>query len=122
LASLLTLGLAMARRLQPDLTLTLQPPTAPARTRHLEDLADRLWNRLLTEPGQPPDWRALHVFYLEMELPGWPRLGRRLRHLRILLGRVIEPDYAFAAGLGFHRTWQVRMLRPLRLLSKLTRL
>jgi hypothetical protein len=56
-----------------------------------------------------------------MELPGWARLSRRVRHLRILLGRVIEPDYAFAAGLGFHRTWQVRLLRPLRLLSRLTR-
>lgn len=121
LASLLILGLAMARRLQPDLALTLQPPAAPARTRHLEGLADRLWNRLLTEPGQPPDWRALHAFYLELELPGWPRLGPRLRHLRILLGRVIEPDYAFAAKLGFYRTWQVRMLRPLRLLSRVPR-
>jgi len=33
LASLLILGLAMARRLQPDLALTLQPPAAPARRR-----------------------------------------------------------------------------------------
>jgi hypothetical protein len=121
LASLLTLGLAMARRLQPDLAHTLQLPIAPARTRHLEGLADRLWDRLLTELGQPPDWRALHAFYLDLELPGWPRFGRRLRHLQILLGRVIEPDYAFAAGLGFYQTWQVRMLRPLRLLSRLTR-
>ena len=121
LANLLALGLAMARRLQPDLAPALHSVASPARMRHLEGLADQLWNRLLTEPGQPPDWRALHAFYLELELPGWPRFGRRWRHLRILLGRVIEPDYAFAAELGFHQTWQVRLLRPLRLLSRLTR-
>jgi hypothetical protein len=113
LASLLVLGLAMARRLQPDLAVPFEFPTSPAQVQHLEKLADRLWYRLLTEPGAPPDWRALHAFYVELELPG--------RHLRILLGRAIEPDYAFAANLGFHRTWQVRMLRPLRLLAKSVR-
>lgn len=118
LGSLLTLGLAMARRLQPDLAVSIQLPTSRAQTQHLEKVADRLWRRLLAEPGETADWRALHTFYLELELPGRARLGRRLRHLRILLGRVIEPDYMFAAHLGFHQTWQVRLLRPLRLLAK----
>jgi len=34
---------------------------------------------------------------------------------------VIEPDYKFAARLGLHRTWQARMLRPLRILNDLVR-
>jgi hypothetical protein len=118
LGGLLTLGLAMAHRLQPDLAVSFPIPTSPAHTQHLEKLADGLWHRLLAEPGEPLDWRALHAFYLELEPPGRARLGRRLRHLRILLGRVIEPDYTFAARLGFHRTWQVRLLRPLRLCAK----
>ena len=118
LSSLLVLGLAMAHRLQPDLAVTFRFPTNPAHAQHLPELADRLWQQLLAAPGEPPDWRALHAFYLEIELPGRPRLGRRVRHLLILLGRVIEPDYIFAADLGFHRPWQVRLLRPLRLFKK----
>lgn len=121
LASLLTLGLAMGRRLQPDLAATVPFPTARGHAKHLEKLADRLWDRLLVEPGEPPDWRALHAFYLELEPPGRARLGRRMRHFRILLGRVIEPDYIFAADLGFHQVWQVRLLRPLRLFKKFVR-
>jgi len=114
-AILLTLGLAMARCLQPS---NAAPPflgASPAQLRHLDSLADRLWHRLLTQPSNPLDWRALHSFYLEIELPG-RRLHRRLRHLKILLYRAIKPDYEFAASFGFHRLWQVRLLRPLRLL------
>ena len=117
LANLLLLGLAMARQLQPDLDISFAFDASPAQKQHVDELAGRLWQRLLTQPGEAPDWRALHAFYLELELPGRLRLRRRLGHVRILLGRVIEPDYTFAARLGFHRTWQVRILRPLRLLS-----
>jgi hypothetical protein len=88
---------------------------------HLERIADRLWQRLLTQPSDPLDWSAAHAFFLELDPPGWPRFQRRIRHLRILSSRVIEPDYAFAAQFGLQRTWQVRMLRPLRLLSNLIR-
>lgn len=121
LGNLLELSLAMVRRLQPDLRALPRNSSSPPQTRHLERLADRLWERLLTQPGEPLDWRDLHAFYLEIELPGRPRFGRRLRHLRILLGRVIDRDYAFAANLGLHRTWQARMLRPVRLLCERVR-
>lgn len=119
LDSLLILGLAMARHLQPNLKVNLAGP--PDQVAHLEGLADRLWNQMVRQPSETLDWRTLHQFYVEMELPGRPRILRRLRHARILLGRVIEPDYKFAANLGFQQTWQVRMLRPLRLLSDLVR-
>jgi hypothetical protein len=117
LNGLLALGLAMARRLQPDVAVVLQSPVSKRQALHLERLADRLWDRLLTQVCEPLDWRAVHAFYLEIELPGWHRLHRRYRHLQILLGRVIGPDYAFAARFGLHQAWQVRLLRPLRLLS-----
>jgi hypothetical protein len=115
LNSLFILGVAMARRLQPSVCTTLVPAPSQELVTHLESLADRLWNGLLTQPSEPLDWRALHSFYVEMELPK-RRLGRRLRHFRILLERVIQPDYEFAARFGWHRVWQVRLLRPLRLL------
>jgi hypothetical protein len=83
----------------------------------LERLADDLWERLLTQSSEPLNWRDIHTFYLEIERPGWARVRRWVRHLQILSTRMIEPDYRFAAKLGMHRTWQVRMLRPLRLLS-----
>jgi hypothetical protein len=121
LGGLLTLGLAMARRMQPDLIVAPRFAVSPARTRHLEELADRLWDRLLTERGERLDWRALHSFYVEVELPGRDRLRRRLRHLRILVERVIDRDYRFAAELGLRRPWQAWMLRPLRLLTDFVR-
>jgi hypothetical protein len=121
LDNLLTLGLAMVRRLQRVNTVDLDVAGTKMRDQHLEKLADRLWQRLLTQPSERLDWRNLHAFYLEIELPGWPRFCRRCRHLRILASRVIEPDYAFAARFGLHRAWQARTLRPVRWISDLVR-
>jgi hypothetical protein len=118
--SVLTLGLAMARHLDPHLDLPTALPATAAQRRHLQNVANRLWQNLLTEESEPLDWRELHAFYLEMELPEY-RLRRRLRHARILLERVIEQDYEFAARFGCHRTWQVRLLRPLRLMADIFR-
>jgi hypothetical protein len=117
LNNLLVLGLAMARRLQPGLTVPPKCLIADKQTGHLEDLADRLWGRLLTQPSKPLDWRAAHSFFVEIEPTGWSRLRRRYRHFKILSMRIIEPDYDFAARFGLRRAWQVRALRPLRLLS-----
>ena len=121
LKSLLVIGLAMVRRLRPDTRATIDDSLCAGETERLEDLADRLWNRLLTELREPLDWRDVHAFFLEIERPGWPRLRRRMRHLRILLGRAIAPDYAFAAQFGLRRAWQVHMLRPARLLGEAIR-
>jgi hypothetical protein len=120
LDNLLALGLAMGRRLEPS-AVVVEIPGAGQWSQRLEVLADRLWQRLLAQPSEPLDWRAAHEFFLEIEPAGWPRLRRRYRHLRILALRVIEPDYEFAERFGLHRAWQVRMLRPLRLLSDLFR-
>jgi len=117
LDDLLVLGLAMARRLYPDLVVgTPVAAISRRKSEHLERVANRLWERLLTRGSESLDWRAVHAFYLEMELPGWPRMHRRYRHMRILAGRVIAPDYEFAARFGMRRRWQARMLRPVRLL------
>ena len=117
---LLILGLAMARRLQPGIGATPLPDAPMRRHRHLASLADSLWVGLLTQASEPLDWRALHSFYLEMELPN-RRIGRQMRHLQILLKRVIKPDYEFAAQFGCRRGWQVRLLRPLRLIRDVIR-
>jgi hypothetical protein len=121
LNNLLILGLAMARHLHPGLSVTPEVAGSIPQSRRLEKLANRLWHRLLANPSESLDWSAVHAFFLEIESPGWPRFRRRARHIRILSGRVIEPDYRFAAQFGLQRTWQVCMLRPLRLLSHLIR-
>jgi hypothetical protein len=119
LNSLLALGLAMVSRLQPNTTVPLSVPETKEQSQHLDALADRLWQGLLTQPCEPLTWNTAHGFFLEIDRPGWPRLRRRFQHLRILASRIIEPDYAFAARFGLRRTWQVRLLRPLRLISDL---
>ncbi len=63
------------------------------------------------------DWQSMHAFYLELEGTRWRKLRRRIMHWRILMTRLIEVDYAFAARFGFGRRWQVWLLRPLRLLT-----
>ena len=118
LGNLLLLGLAMARRLQPDLSTPVAFSPSKRQTGHVERVADRLWQQLLGQPSQPLDWSSVHAFYVEIETPGRPRLRRRWRHIRVLAGRVIDADYAFAARFGLHRPWQAKLLRPLRLIVK----
>jgi Uncharacterised nucleotidyltransferase len=121
LHDLLALGLAMARRLKPNLSVKPEVAESIPQNPRLEQLANRLWHQLLMSSSQSLDWNAVHAFFLEIESPGWPRFRRRVRHLRILSCRVIEPDYTFAGRFGLQHTWQVRMLRPLRLLSDFIR-
>lgn len=116
LDNLLALGLAMVRRLQPGVCVNSRLLKHDEPGPHVEALADRLWQRLLTQSSETLDWGALHSFYLEIEPTGWRRLRRRYRHMQILAGRVIGPDYVFAERFGLHRAWQARLLRPLRLL------
>ncbi|MDP9037908.1 MAG: nucleotidyltransferase family protein [Acidobacteriota bacterium] len=117
--SLLTIGWRMAALLDPDRVPPLPELVSREHRLQLEQVASRLWHDLLVVPAETLDWRAAHAFYLEIEEPR-RRMRRRVNHLRILLARTIEPDYRFAARWGLHRAWQVRLLRPLRLLWELT--
>ena len=115
LDNLLALGAGMVSRMQPGAGVVAPVAMARREADHLERVADRLWQRLLVRSSEPLDWRAVHAFFLEMELAGWRRLNRRVRHLRILQVRLIDVDYAFAARFGLKKAWQAHMLRPLRL-------
>jgi hypothetical protein len=115
------LGWMMASRLDPETPTPQALRISPRNRKRLEHLADRLWQDLMR--AQPPilDWAAQHRFYLEIESPGWDRLARRWRHQRILATRLIDEDFAFAGRFNLHRNWQVRLLRPIRLLLKTLR-
>jgi hypothetical protein len=115
---LLALGLAMAQWLAPGFAFAHPPLLPKSQAAHLDALAERLWHKLMTDESKTLDWAAAHAFFVEIEMPGWPRMRRRLRHLRILQERLIEPDVMFAARFGLRRPWQARVLRPLRLLSE----
>ena len=107
------LGCLMAAHLTPG-----QPaPQDAGRTvpAHPQALAASLWSELLTQAPAPADWQSKHRFFLQLEPTRIARLLRRGRHVRILLSRLIDADYNFAESLGLRRTWQVRLLRPLRL-------
>lgn len=115
------LGWLMAAHLNPTIP-ALQPIGVDSRNRRrLEVLANRLWDERTNAPAELLDWNAQHRFYLEVENPRWSRLVRRWSHLRILLTRLIDADFAFAARFHLHRNWQVRLLRPVRLLLKTLR-
>jgi hypothetical protein len=110
------LGWMMAARLDPQIPEAVY--IRPRDRRRLEQLSNRLWQELMLEPARALDWAAQHRFYLELENPGWSRFLRRGRHLRILLARLIDADFAFARRFNLHRNWQVRLLRPIRILMK----
>jgi hypothetical protein len=114
--NVLALGWMMARRLDPQTREAecVRPGDFP----RLEKLADQLWQERMLEPAEILDWAGQHQFYLEIETPGWRRFQRRWRHLRILMTRLIDDDFVFAGRFNLHRNWQVRLLRPIRLLVK----
>jgi hypothetical protein len=119
--NIFALGWMMAARFDQELP---PPPTMQLTRRNqarLEQIAGSLWQELMLAPPPTLDWIAQHRFYLELEDPGWNRLRRRMRHQQILATRLIDDDFNFAGRFHLHRNWQVRILRPLRLLIKTMR-
>ena len=110
--SVLELSSELAKRVLPaSAGIELSP------RRHTSQLAERVWKRLQTELTEELDWQARHRFYLELDVSLQARLRTRFRHARILVSRLIEADFAFAARFGCRRRWQVWLLRPARLLT-----
>jgi hypothetical protein len=102
-------------------------PPFPTKSQELfaersQNIANRVWQRFLVKPAGTPQWRETHFLYLEMETRGWYRLRRRIRFARILLTRLTDHDFDFAARFRLRHVWQVWMLRHLRLLVEATRL
>ena len=120
--NVLALSAMMAVRMDPSLAI---PGEVFERVRNrvsLERLADQTWDEKMVREAPATDWRRKHDFFLKIEPTGWECFASRLRHLRILLTRVIDDDFAFAERFRLHRRWQVWMLRPIRLALKSLRL
>jgi hypothetical protein len=120
--NLLALAARLAARLDPRLVIPDPPSLRNCDREALNLLAEQLWQQRLLSAAPALTWRAKHQFFLAIETRPWERVLARLRHLRILLTRIIDADFAFAARFHLHRTWQVWLLRPIRLLSKRTSL
>jgi len=88
---------------------------------YLQMTADRIWEHLTLGPSSP-SWRTVRRMFVDMEAPGWPRFRRRMRYglaaAHIALTCLDEADFVFAARFHLRRSWQVRMLRPIRLLTR----
>jgi hypothetical protein len=117
----LALGCMMAARLEPQVSEVETCYAAIPDAGSLAKIVGQLWQERMQEPAPMLDWRAKHLFLLSIERGGWDRLRARLRHLRILSTRLITLDFAFAANFHLYRTWQVWMLRPVRLLLRACR-
>ena len=116
--NVLALSAMMAVRMDPSLAIPGEVFERVRKRKVLEGLAEQIWEEKMAGPAPVVDWRRKHDFLLKIEPPGWERFASRLRHLRILLTRVIDDDFAFAARFRLHRGWQVWMLRPIRLVLK----
>lgn len=116
--SLLQIGCRLATRLRSSSPAGKFVQASP----HLDGIASDRWNELIEGKLQPAlDWRAQHHFYCSLE-PRFMQKGlRRLRYMRILATRTIQPDYDFASRFGIEKPWLVRAMRPIRLLSVFNR-
>jgi Uncharacterised nucleotidyltransferase len=117
-ANIIALGAGMASRLDPETPIPLELCSGRGNRDHLEGIAERIWQERILRPAEVVDWSAKHKFYLEIESSHRKRLLRRLRHLRILFSRLIDADFDFSERLHLRHTWQVRLMRPVRLLLK----
>jgi hypothetical protein len=118
IANLVAFGSMMAARLDKDSTAPPPADVSPRDLQHLEELADRIWSERTMKPCADTNWRAKHDFYLMMEAGQVQRFLRRFRHFRILLTRLIDDDFTFAARFHLRQPWQVWLLRPVRLLLR----
>ena len=119
LRPLLLLGYAVAKRLRPNLTLSLVSPS-PSEFAHMEGLASKRWEALQQELSVPLDWQAQHRFYLELEVTSAARFWRSSRHLVILSTRLIQSDFDFAGRFHITKTPLVWMARQVRLAGRAT--
>jgi hypothetical protein len=115
LATIAQLGRAMAQRFNPAVPPVFLVASTVKQQKSMELLADELWEKLLGHAvAESGGWSVLR-FYLRMEIRPFHKAAKQISHLWILTTRMTDSDFAFAASLGFERSWQARLLRPLRI-------
>jgi hypothetical protein len=121
LRCLIFLGRAMAMRLDPHGDPGPEIHVSAATAKHLDKLADRLWAELLERPATPLDGRTEQLFFLAIESTATGRLQRLARSLFVMVAKLTQVDFDFAARFGVRQPGLVRLLRQLRLLARLCR-
>jgi hypothetical protein len=121
MARVVTFASMMAARLDPRCRAQLSAELSGRDHEQLEQLADQVWHERTMEACPVTNWRAQHEFYLRMETRPLRRFLRRVRDVRILLTRLMEDDFVFAARFRLRQPWQVWLLRPIRLLFNVGR-
>jgi hypothetical protein len=116
LNNILVLGWMMATKLDDDIPSPSIQRINSSNYCRMEAISHRLWRERMLGNQPPTGWLPMHRFFIELEPTGIRRLYRRICHLRILSTRLIDLDFDFASRFNLHRPWQVRMLRPIRLL------
>jgi Uncharacterised nucleotidyltransferase len=116
--NVLAFGWMIATRFDPEIPT---PEGMDCRIRNrlaLSKLADELWQERMINTPSVVHWPAKYSFFLQIEPSRWRRLSTRARQWRILLTRLSDADFEFAERVSLHRSWQVKLLRPIRLLLK----
>jgi hypothetical protein len=111
----------LAKRLDNPAVRPAILPDWYAAQRRLEKIADRVWERCMHYPSTNSRRQPIYPYCVQLGTPRWRRLRRRALYTCFKLGSHSELDVAFAARFHLHRNWQIRMLRPVRLLIKAAR-
>lgn len=118
---LVAIGARMAARLDPGLAIPDPSSLRKCDRQALDVLADQVWEERLRAPAPALDLCAQRNLYVALETRPTRRARMRFRLLLIRVMRIRGADISFAARFHLRRTWQVRLLRPFRLLLKAAR-
>jgi hypothetical protein len=117
----LLLGYTLARRLLPEICPTLELSVAGSQRPAIESLADQLEIRILTGKVAPLHWRKRNRFHRMLELSTRDKLNRLRIQLQIRSKEIIgisDRDRRFGKKLHLTKTWQLVLIRPLRVILK----
>jgi hypothetical protein len=119
LRPLIVLARAMAMRLDPRGDPGPEICVRAVTEKHMNNLADRLWTELLQRPATPLDGRTEQLFFLAVESTASGRLLRLARAFYVMVAKLTQKDFDFAAQFGVRQPGLVRLLRQFRLLARL---
>jgi hypothetical protein len=118
------LGYSIAKQFFPQLCAQVPLLEDPKVVHALKPLAAYLTNNLLIQENTYLSWAVRQRLHAQLEPSGWYRFRLRCKHVwqmfrHVWVADLAERDFAFADRWGLTRPWQVRVVRPFRLIGSI---